>query len=142
MSHFVQISFYIIILFLSACVQKIPLNETVQKGSVIHFNSKPFSGIAFSRYSNGSVYMEEEYENGIRNGEKRIWYLNGQQKLKETYFNGKLNGKKIEWYENGQQKTEKTFVEGEETGKYYEWFENGKKKLEVDKKARTTFYNN
>ena len=62
----------------------------MQKGSVIHFNSKPFTGIAFSRYSNGSVYMEEEYENGIRNGEKRIWYLNGQQKLKETYFNGKL----------------------------------------------------
>ena len=142
MTHFVQISFFIIIVFLSAFVQKIPLNETVQKSSKIYYNSLLFSGVAFSRYSNGNVYMEEEYENGIRNGEKRIWYLNGKQKLKETYLNGKLNGRKIEWYENGQQKTERTYLEGEETGKYFEWFENGKKKLEVDRKARTTFYNN
>ncbi|HIF14826.1 MAG TPA: hypothetical protein EYQ86_05710 [Bacteroidetes bacterium] len=142
MKQFVQISFYIIIIFLSACVQKVPLNETVQKSAKIYYKSMPFNGVAFSRYANGNVYMEEEYENGIRSGEKRIWYLNGKQKLKEVYLDGKLNGEKIEWYENGIMKTKRTYLEGVETGKYYEWFENGKKKLEVDRKARTTFYNN
>ena len=133
--------FLLVILFIS-CAQKIPLNETVQRNDKIYYNSKPFTGIAYSSYSDGNPYIEEEYNNGINNGEKKIWYINGKQKLKETYLNGKLHGDKIEWYENGNMKTKTNYEDGEEKGLYIEWFENGKKKLEVDKKAHHTFYNN
>ena len=139
-----SLSIGIIMVFslLIACAKRVPLTETVQRNDKLYHNSKPFSGIAYSSYSNGNPYMEEEYKNGVRYGEKKIWYLNGKTKLKEEYINGFLDGDKTEWYENGNMRTKTSYKEGRETGFYYEWFENGKKKLEVDKSAHKTFYNN
>ena len=135
------LSFLALALFVS-CAKRIPLTETVQRNDKLYHNSKPFTGVAYSSYSNGNPYMEEVYKNGVRNGKKTIWYLNGKKKVKEEYLNGVLDGDKLEWYENGNMKTRTSYTEGRETGLYYEWFENGKKKLEVDKSAHKTFYNN
>tara|TARA_Y100001954_G_scaffold80264_1_gene88318 strand:+ start:7567 stop:7998 length:432 start_codon:yes stop_codon:yes gene_type:complete len=136
------ILFLLSISLMMACAKKVPLTDTVQKNERLYHQSVPFSGIAYSSYSNGNPYMEEEYKNGLRHGYKMIWYLNGEKKLKEEYQEGQLHGKRIEYFESGKIKTETTFSEGIESGEYIEYFENGKKKLVVDRSSHKTFYNN
>ncbi|WP_144281429.1 toxin-antitoxin system YwqK family antitoxin [Chryseobacterium echinoideorum] len=45
---------------------------------IFYYKEKPFTGIVFSKYDNGVVFKEEEYENGYQEGWIRYYFENGK----------------------------------------------------------------
>jgi hypothetical protein len=55
-------------------------------------------------YDNGKIEMEENFENNVRVGERKIWHLNGILASKESFLNDSLDGKLERYYLTGQLK--------------------------------------
>ena len=94
-------------------------------------NNKPYTGIVFDFYENGTEKLNGRYRKGIKNGKWTYWNSNGQKRNETTYKDGKKI-RIIEWeyYENGQKRNAKTYKEGQYDGKLTIWYENGQKKQE------------
>ena len=130
-----------------------PINEDILYydgwGIRMHpHKNEPYSGKAFSIYSNGQKEYELTYKDGILDGKWTTWYENGQKWYEEIYKDGEglltnswdKNGKKtlkdgnglhITWYENGQKKWEDTYKDGKQIeNKRWTYYENGYKKDE------------
>ncbi|RFC54715.1 toxin-antitoxin system YwqK family antitoxin [Brumimicrobium aurantiacum] len=106
-------------------------------------------------YPNGKKWEELIYENGIRNGVHKKWYLNGELALEVNYLKGKKHGteKKMydsgdkwhvieyknglksgtsnSWYKNGQLAKTETFSNGVNQGTSTEYYQSGKKWKEI-----------
>ncbi len=77
--------------------------------------SSPFTGKYLGYYPNGQKAIEENYNNGIKEGLRLLWLENGQ-KLGETNFkNGQENGVEI-YYTNGEKSLEVNYIAGEKNG--------------------------
>lgn len=96
--------------------------------------SKPFTGKAIDKYSNGQLAIEITYKNGQPDGVSKAWYEDGQQEAEANFKNGKMNGVSRTWYENGQLMDEANFKEDELDGLCKEYYENGQIKAEVNYK--------
>jgi len=65
-------------------------------------NSKPFSGISISKYSNGQIKNYFTYENGSLNGKYLSYYNNGQIMIEAYYIDGVIKNRQKEYFNNGQ----------------------------------------
>ena len=72
----------------------------------LHSTGQPINGVACFYSINGSLYQEDTYKNGIREGYSRWYYESGSLKEEEPYKNGMRNGINREYYENGILKQE------------------------------------
>jgi hypothetical protein len=54
------------------------------------------------RYENGQLRGLEFYQNGIREGKSKWWYINGRPEVCEFYRYGRLEGITKWWLSNGQ----------------------------------------
>jgi antitoxin component YwqK of YwqJK toxin-antitoxin module len=87
--------------------------------------SSPFTGKYLGYYPNGQKEIEENYNNGIKEGLSLLWLANGQ-KLGETNFkNGQENGLEI-YYKNGEKSLEVNYIAGEKNGPEI-FYNNGQK---------------
>lgn len=77
-------------------------------------------------YENGQLEFEEEYVNGVLNGEFKSYYENGGVKVTGHYENDKRTGQWSQHYKNGQVGETGTFVEGVFKGEGRFYYENGK----------------
>lgn len=78
-----------------------------------------------NRYENGQLRIQEFYQVGKLEGERKSWYTNGQLRTQEFYHNGKREGFWKAWYENGQLKEYKFFRENKSEGEYKSWYNSG-----------------
>jgi antitoxin component YwqK of YwqJK toxin-antitoxin module len=170
----VKIYFLTLIMFVSTFVftqySKVRINESSTKitNNITVYNStnKPVTGIVFKKYENGSLKIECEYENGLKNGTFRTWYENGNKELEADYINdvpngvfkkwyesgnleiqlynknGLPNGSSKAWFENGQLKIEYYMVDGKPSGIIKVWYESGSRRSEAMVKDGVKLYNN
>jgi hypothetical protein len=67
---------------------------------------KLFTGTCESKYGDGKVKKHMEIENGVVNGEQRLYYESGQLKSLTNKSPNDANEHYVEYYENGYKKTE------------------------------------
>jgi hypothetical protein len=73
-----KIRFVVACVLFSACTSsEVLLNTLVVKDGKYHYNDKPFSGHAISKFANGSISNDINFENGIPKGN---WRAYGYQK--------------------------------------------------------------
>ena len=63
-------------------------------------------------YINGQPEIEERYNNGKLDGERKIWYPNGQLFCRQFYINDSLDGRSEWFYPTGQLYEEEYYLKG------------------------------
>ena len=81
-------------------------------------------------YANGNVEISEIYKNGILEGNYIAYHTNGQEMLKANYIDGSMQGLVTTFFDDGNIKEEVTFIDGEENGPFKEFYPNGNIKWE------------
>ncbi|UOD29384.1 hypothetical protein INH39_28925 [Massilia violaceinigra] len=82
---------------------------------VVLYNGKPFSGVGFDPFSDGSgVEYETEYVDGLTHGMNRKWYKNGKLAYEVHYSYGIKHGKEMRWFDSGVVKLTAYFEYGVE----------------------------
>jgi len=76
-------------------------------------------------YDNGQCKMQEFYQDGKREGERKSWYDNGQLYEQEFWRDGKREGERKIWYANGQLFEQEFYRGGKLEGEYKYWYGNG-----------------
>jgi antitoxin component YwqK of YwqJK toxin-antitoxin module len=76
-------------------------------------------------YENGKKEIEENYINGVMEGEYKSYYLNGEENVVAQFKNGVMTGMVKRYFESGTLMEEVTFEENEENGPFKEYYENG-----------------
>lgn len=99
--------------------------ELIKEGNLNYYQSKLFSGIAFTMHNEKNIKTESTYENGKLNGSSKMYFKNGQIMQEENYENGLRDGIAKKWYENGQIKLEYNYTKGNLIGIQKKWYENG-----------------
>jgi antitoxin component YwqK of YwqJK toxin-antitoxin module len=106
-------------------------------GETYHWQGKPFTGMAYWLYPDGSPSDEEEYVEGRKHNIARSWYSGGQLKSETTYYKGTGYGPHREWDETGQLRLESIREYGYRV-REKAWDETGRllrdEKLEPDRK--------
>ena len=88
-------------------------------------------GVKKTFYPDGTIEIEQSFENGLPNGPRTIYYPNGQIMLTESYENGQREGRSIWHARNGRIKRDFKFSGGHPIDTcYYYWFFNGQVKHE------------
>ncbi len=82
-------------------------------------------GIWRDYYTNGQLWFEIEYDNGVPVGDYKSYYFDGTPQIQTHFTNGFFDGKYTEWYENGNKKKEgwMNLHSQDSTWKY--WNKNG-----------------
>ena len=130
---------------------------------------KPFTGIAYMKFSNGKISLETPYINGRIKGTEKSYFSSGKMKYSADYTDGKYNGKLIYYYETGHIKSSETYkmdfkygpavyyypngnkqkkgnyYDCRETGEWIEYYENGKIKskgnyVDAEKTGKWIYY--
>ena len=81
--------------------------ETQPDGSKVYYTglpriSKDFNGTVTTRFTNGAVSAEIDFEAGKPEGEWKEWYENGALRYEGTYVNGLRDGDWFEYSEEGK----------------------------------------
>ncbi len=98
----------------------------------VYVAEKLFTGVAISRHTNGAVFTEKNYQEGIEEGAWIVWQKTGKPMKSGSMKNGKRHGKHYEYYKSGKKKYEQPYVNNKKEGKWYSWYENGGKWTERD----------
>lgn len=85
---------------------------------------KPFTGLAYELYNNGTIAYYCYYKNGFKEGPYIKFYSNGKVKSTDCMKKGQTRGIRKIWYENGELKYEGEFKFGI-CLKYTEWDKQG-----------------
>tara|TARA_B110000259_G_C13846003_1_gene334740 strand:+ start:307 stop:693 length:387 start_codon:yes stop_codon:yes gene_type:complete len=87
------------------------------------------------KIENEDVLEEKKYQNGLRHGIQKTFFLTGNLKQATMYTNGLKNGRSIEYYSCGAKKMNASYTEGMLGGTLEEWDDSGVLK------ARRTYFN-
>ncbi|MBF0287398.1 MAG: toxin-antitoxin system YwqK family antitoxin [SAR324 cluster bacterium] len=98
--------------------------------SFLKGESMPFTGEYTTKHSNGQLWQQMFFKEGISVGVHKAWHANGQIEVIRPFVNGKPDGKYQSFYENGQLKKEVTYKEGKQLPPIKEFFSNGKIKIQ------------
>ncbi len=109
------------------------IEQKLKEGHWIYYNTQELKS------------AEIDYDHGIINGTKIIYYHSGKPSYKVTYKNGKKNGVEIRYYDNGEKETEQQVVNDKFEGKIYIYYPSGKFKITGSyknnlKDGKWTFY--
>jgi len=76
-------------------------------------------------YPDGTLAMELEFKNDVRNGKLIIYYPNGNIQQEGSYTNDKEDGLFKEYYETGELEREGFFKDGKQHGMLKGYYKNG-----------------
>lgn len=94
-------------------LKEIRYYATGQKESETKYNRDgKIDGKLISWYDSGQKWLEETYENGVKNGAFIEWYKSGKKSFKGNYKDGLPDGKWIFWDENGKKISTKNYKDG------------------------------
>jgi antitoxin component YwqK of YwqJK toxin-antitoxin module len=100
---------------------------------LLYYRKSLFSG-TFKSEKEG-VLEEKQYQNGLRHGIQKTFFLKGNLKQATMFTNGQKNGRSIEYYNCGAKKMNASYTEGKLGGTLEEWDDSGVLK------ARKTYFN-
>lgn len=81
-------------------------------------------GVERQWYVEGGLWSEDEYKNGLPDGEWRMWYPDGRVKHLAHYVRGERHGKSYGWHPNGQLSDFNLHVHGQEIS-HKAWISDG-----------------
>ncbi|NCD13170.1 MAG: toxin-antitoxin system YwqK family antitoxin [Epsilonproteobacteria bacterium] len=113
--------------------------ENNMKVKVLMFNNvrynlnqfKKLDGIFIKVYPNGELHWVEDVKNGLREGERKLFYEDGVKRAIVHFHQNQPHGKTLGWHHNGQQFVIGNYENGEYEGEIIRWHENG----QMEKKA-------
>jgi antitoxin component YwqK of YwqJK toxin-antitoxin module len=68
---------------------------------VYMYQDKPFTGLAYERFTPTQLSRAITYHNGKQNGLMLLWYPDGAPQMSANYRDGALNGRFQGWYHSG-----------------------------------------
>ena len=81
---------------------------------VTNFNTQGLKhGLYLLKHPTANNWIEENYVNGIRHGNVKVWYMSGSIEYKGIYANGLPNGKWTFFYPNGSKQKTVVYENGE-----------------------------
>lgn len=66
---------------------------------IYYYGDRPFTGVAFNTYPNGSPMSETPYEDGLFHGTSRGWWESGKPETEASYAFGGAHGTSRKWRE-------------------------------------------
>lgn len=66
------------------------------------YDGRPFTGVAYSAFKDGTPRSEQQFRDGLLWGPSWERYLNGAMYAESHYFRDILHGRAREWHEDGQ----------------------------------------
>ena len=99
-------------------------NKDQELVATLPFSSGLLNGKA-KFYSDGMIIREEEYKNGMKNGELKSFHGNGVISSIENYQEGKLSGVSTKFYDNGKIFEDTTYANGKIDGQFARYFPDG-----------------
>ena len=82
-------------------------------------------GTYLEYFENGNICIEENYNNGLEEGERREYFSNGQLFQFSNWLNDEMNGLCLTYYQNGQLRCQKVYHNDQLHGEEKVWSENG-----------------
>lgn len=79
-----------------------------------------------SFYQSGQLWIREFFQNGKRDGERKVWYRNGQIFVSSFYRSGNPEGIHIGWHENGSPGMRDFYRNGRVDGECKFWGRDGR----------------
>jgi antitoxin component YwqK of YwqJK toxin-antitoxin module len=76
--------------------------KKVNEQLLIFLDTIPFSGVSIETFSDGKIWIEETYKNGLLHGTSRKWHPIGYLFMEINYLNGKITPEMKEWDGNGE----------------------------------------
>lgn len=64
--------------------------------------ARPFTGVAWTTWPDGSPMSESTYEDGLLSGLSRGWWPSGVLEVESHYALGALHGRSRQWYTSGR----------------------------------------
>ncbi len=102
------------------------LTLLVTKGIYVNHNV-PFTGKAFTTYSNGQMASVTTFENGKKHGTDQKWFRDGTLSYEAFYDQGKKDSINRTWWKNGNLRSESQFKQGVADGAQWQWYKSGSK---------------
>ena len=78
-----------------------------------------------TNYNNQNLFSEENYTNGVKNGEFKSYSFDGELRSFEYYINGEKNGEFVEYWEGGTSKIITNYLNDKKEGKFFQYQKNG-----------------
>ena len=85
-----------------------------------------------SYHSNGKVFTQGKYQNGLKEGLWTSFYPNGTKWSETNFIKGINEGTTKTWYENGKIRYEGSYTKNNPSGIWKYWDMNGKVVFEKD----------
>jgi antitoxin component YwqK of YwqJK toxin-antitoxin module len=92
----------------------------------------PRNGMYEKKYDDGAVKIRGEMRNGKREGSWFSYYSNGKIWSQTDYIDGLRNGQSITWFPNGKKRYEGIYTNDKQSGTWKYYDETGKTVQEVD----------
>ena len=89
-------------------------------------DNEKFDGLVKYYHSNGKIYQEIHFNDGLIQGERKIYYTSGQLKEQKFYENGKIEGKFKAFHESGETLELGSYSNGKKDGTWKIFYKNGK----------------
>jgi antitoxin component YwqK of YwqJK toxin-antitoxin module len=145
------LSLILVSFFLFSCnlsESRVLKSELKKEAGLIYYQSKPYTGIAFSMWDEKNVKLEIRYKDGELNGISTYYFedgsINEEINFKKGYYDGVYKG----YYKDGHKtKFENEYAEGKRVGIWKNYYEDGKISSEVVYKDELpssikSYYNN
>ena len=105
----------------------IPNNLTIEENGILKnlLTKEIITGNVFIQDENGILEFDCVYQNGLLNGDKKVFYKNGIIKESSNFSYGNLNGLRKTWYEDGTKEYEEIYKKGILDSIQLGFYENG-----------------
>ncbi|MDP7465882.1 MAG: hypothetical protein QF795_06185, partial [Candidatus Marinimicrobia bacterium] len=93
---------------------KMDIDNLIDIGGLLYApnNNKPYTGIVFDFYENGTEKLNGRYRNGIKNGKWTWWNRDGSIVKRGTYRDELMNGLWQFYYWNDNMKAKGSYRDG------------------------------
>lgn len=100
------------------------LEESGDTNRVVNYKNGIKEGKSYT-YTDNVISGVETYQNGFRNGTKKVYYPSGQIMSEGVMKNDRQDGIWKSYYENGNVETEFRMSNGKQTGTFINYYSNG-----------------
>ena len=99
--------------------------EITEKDGIYYSDSTPYTGIYTNTYGNGHTKFSVNLENGLKNGEMRVYFENGKLNEIRHYKNNQMDGTWLTFNENEIQLGLANYKDGKKHGEWKVWDDLG-----------------
>ncbi|QGJ70373.1 Hypothetical protein PBC10988_20680 [Planctomycetales bacterium 10988] len=87
--------------------ERVDIEDCELDDDLVLYQGRPFTGLLFAIYEDGTLQEESEYKDGLPHGICKEYYPSGKLNRHWTSNNGMIKGPLVELFETGVKKSEK-----------------------------------